>query len=479
MSEEKKTILNRREFLRGASLLTAGGVLAACAPSTPAPTAAPQEEGGEEQPAAEAPAAEAPAAEAPAPEGATIQYWVNWGGSYAGTVWDKLKETDEFKELIGDNTLELKGSAGGEVTLTAVAAGSPPEAYSGDEVLDYMARGVCNPIEDWVATSSFVKKERFLEGNWENGFWQGVQYGVPANECFLRFGLNYNAQMVEEAGLDPDSPPVTWDDCLTWHEALTQFDDAGNLLQIGLDPYDAMGGSLACVDGFFPATSWNWQWFNEDTGEFDLDNEKMIEAFEVMGEFYRIVGPDNMVAMRQVEGQGDWGGSMNAEVQAMIIEGYWSPGERTIAKPEVTKHNRVTWAPVPEERRGTKFQGTGGHYVITFQEAKHPEVMFQVAEFLSTKVACDIIFENVGWLPAVKDYIETVDPSVFTGLDFYFKSIDEATEWHAPARCPITGFAQNQFGELREAVYREKMTATEAAAEFQKRCDSEYEALSF
>ena len=132
MSEEKKTVLSRRAFLRGASLVAAGGVLAACTPSTPAPTSAPQAEGGQEQPTAVAPAA----------EGAVIQYWVNWGGSYAGTVWDNLKETEEFKQLIGNNTLELKGSAGGEVTLTAVAAGAPPEAYSGDEVLDYMAREV-------------------------------------------------------------------------------------------------------------------------------------------------------------------------------------------------------------------------------------------------------------------------------------------------------------------------------------------------
>jgi len=469
MSEEKKTVLSRRAFLRGASLVAAGGVLAACTPSTPAPTSAPQAEGGQEQPTAVAPAA----------EGAVIQYWVNWGGSYAGTVWDNLKETEEFKQLIGNNTLELKGSAGGEVTLTAVAAGAPPDAYSGDEVLDYMAREVCLPIEDWVAASAILKQDKFLEGNWTNGFWKGTQYGVPANECFLRYGLNYNSKMVTDAGLDPDNPPVTWDECLTWHEALTKFDAAGNMLQIGLDPYDAMGGSFACVDGFFPAVSWNWQWFDESTGQFDLNNDNMIKALDVMGEFYKIVGPDNMVGMRQVEGQGDWGGSMNAGVQAMIIEGYWSPGERTIAKPEITKYNRVTWAPVPEERRGVKVQGTGGHYVIMFKDAKHPEVMFTIAEFLNTNVACDIIFKNVGWLPALKTYLETVDPSVFTGLDFYFKSIDEATEWHVPAHCPITGFANTQFVELREMVYREKMTAADAAAELQKRCEDEYKASNF
>ena len=108
---------------------------------------------------------------------------------------------------------------------------------------------------------------------------------------------------------------------------LTQFDDGGNMIQVGLDPYDAMGGQLAIQDGFYPAVSWGWTWFDPDTGEFDLDNDNMIQAFDIMGEFYKIAGPDNMAGMRQVEGQGGWGGSFNAEVQAMIIEGYWHPGE--------------------------------------------------------------------------------------------------------------------------------------------------------
>src|SRR5690606_29751239 len=283
----------------------------------------------------------------------------------------------------------------------------------------------------------------------------------PANEGFLRYGLNYNAQMVEEAGLDPDSPPETWSECLEWHKALTKFDDAGNMLQIGLDPYDAMGGQLAIQDGFFATVSWGWKWFDPETGQFDLDNEMMAQSFEVMGEFIKLVGPDNMAGMRQVEGQGGWGPSFNAGVQAMIIEGYWHPGETQIQKPEVAQYNRATWAPVPDERRGVKVQATGGHYVIIYQEAKRKEEMFKIAEFLNTDTAMNIIFENTGWLPGQPAFVETIDPSAYPGLDFYFRSVDEATEWSTPARCPITQFASQQYQQLREAHFREEMTAAE------------------
>ena len=278
--------LSRRDFLRMGTLTTAGLVAAACAQQAPAPA----EQPAEEAPAEEAAAEEEPQAEAPAEEGVTVQYWFGWGGTYAGQTWDALRETDEFAEAIGNNTLETKGSASEAIT-TAAAAGAPPDGASNVQYLDFMARDVLIPIDDWVAASSTIQKDDYLELNWKDASYQGTMYGVPANESFLRYGLNYNTKLVEEAGLDPENPPQTWSEVYAWHEALTKFDDAGNLKKIGLDPYDAMGGNLGIQDGFYPPVSWGWTWFNPDTGKFDLDNEMMAEAFEVEGEFYRLVGP--------------------------------------------------------------------------------------------------------------------------------------------------------------------------------------------
>ncbi|MBN1810573.1 MAG: twin-arginine translocation signal domain-containing protein [Anaerolineae bacterium] len=458
--------LSRRDFLRMSALTAAGAALAGCCP-TPPPAVEPTKQ--EVQPTVK------PAE----PEGQVIQYWFSWGNFLP--IWEEgLMQTDEFKEALGPDTLELKPIPGApETLLTAVAAGTPPDGASNVQYLDYMARDVLLPIDDMVATSSVVKKEVYLEGTWNDAFYQGTMYGVPADEGFVRYGLNYNTRMVEDAGLDPDSPPVTWEDCLVWHEALTKFDAAGNLIQIGLDPYDAMGGQIGIQDGFYPPVSWGWKWFDAETGAFDLDNDMMVESLDVMGEFYKIAGPDNMAGMRQIEGQGGWGGSFNAEVQAMIIEGYWHPGETVIQKPEVAEYNRATWAPVPDNRKGVKVQGTGGHYVIFFKDGKNPEGMFRIAEFLNTDVACDLIFTGVGWLPGLKPYLETVDPAAYPGLDFYFDSVTDADEWSSPARCPITSFVGNQYSELREKVFRDEMTAADAAAEFQARCEAEWAAQGF
>lgn len=481
MDKNKIKGFSRREFLKAASLATVSGLLASCGPATQVtPAAAPTEAGAATAPTEAAATTGGEAQPEPTdslaplnPE--AIQWWVGWGELVP--MFDSIKQLPQFKELLGGADVEMKPSITNEALFTSLAAGTPPDIASNIPYQDLFSRDVCLSIEDWVAKSSIIKKENFIQGNWDGGFYKGKQYGVPTLECFVRFGMDYNSRMVETAGLDPDKPPVTWDEALEWHKKLTKFDSAGNLLQIGLDPYDAIGGGFG--DGFLAARSWGFKWFDPDSGKFDLNNEKMAEAFEVMGEFYKIAGPDKMRGMRQVAGNDTWGGSFNAEVQAMIIEGYWHPGETQAQKADVAKFNRATWIPVPESRRGAKIQGSGGHYVVFFKEAKKADLGFKFAEFLSTDELCNKIFKELGWLPAYQPFLDKTDPKAYPGLEFYFQSVKEATEFENAIFCPIQAFVETQYQQLREAVYRGEKTGAAAAEEFQKNCEQEYKNAGF
>lgn len=457
--------MTRREFLRMASLAAMGGFIAACGPRREVtPVVETPETGSQPQPTIPSPTNKE-----------AIQWWVGWGELVP--IFDSFKQMEKYKELLGDQDVEMKPSITDEVLFTALAAGTPPDIASNIAYLDVFARDVCIDIRDWVAKSTIIKQEKFIQGNWEAGFYNGRQYGIPALECFVRFGLNYNTRLVEAAGLDPDNPPVTWEETIEWHKALTRFDAAGNLLTIGLDPMDAEGSAVN--DGFLAARSWGFKWFDPETGRFDLDNDKMAEAFETYAEFYRIVGVDKMAGMRQVAANETWGGSYNSEVQAMIIEGYWHPGETMAQKPEVAKYNRATWVPVPEERRGEKIQGTGGHFVVFFKGAKKAEAAFKFAEFLTTDELCNKVFAELGWLPAYQPFLDKVDPTTYPGLEFYFRSVKEATDIQPAIPCPISAFVQTTYEQLSDEVFRRKLTGKEAAAEFQKRCEREYRLAGF
>jgi len=464
----------RREFLKSATLVAAGGVLAACT-SQATPTAAPAQQ-------TEVPGVVNPTATPAAPQGKNLSYWFAWGATYAGQAWPAMLKLPEYSEIMGNTTLEIKSSVPEENLLTAVAGGSPPDCAGNVNYLDYMARGVVTPVDEYVAASKRIKKEDFYDANWQLGMWKGKLYGIPCTEGFVRYGTDYNKQMVTDAGLDPTKPPETWDEWLEWHKTLTVFDEAKNIKHIGLDPLDAMGESLWTTDGWLWQVSWAADdWFDPNTGKFNIANDKMLDYFDTVKKFTDIIGMDNLSGLHSVQGQGTWGGSFNTWVQAIIIEGYWHPGETVNEQPEHTPPNMATWAPVPTSRKGTKIQLAGGHTIISFKDGvnKNPEGAYLIQEFVNTKAALDVTYNTTGWLPGLKSYIETVDPSKFPGLDFYIKSAKEATEWHSPLPCPITSFVANTFVEVREKVLRDQMTGKEAAADLQKRVEDEYKAAGF
>jgi multiple sugar transport system substrate-binding protein len=439
--------LSRREFLRTGALAAGGAALAGAIPSA---LAAP-----------------------PAQEGVVINYWAFWN-NYGAAV---EAFQDALNEYVAPNTVQVTvGVNAEEAFLPAVSAGTPPDIGTGHHYVDYMANEQIVPIEDFVAASEVIQKQFFPDAAWNGTFWNGVQYGVSAIEAFVRRGLNYNTRLVEEAGLDPDNPPQTWSELLAWHEALTKFDDAGNLIQIGLDPYDAEGGVFASNDGSFQSESWGFKWWDRDTETFDLNNEMMANSFDTMGEFVKIVGADNLNGFRAVAGQGTWGTAFEAEVQAMIIEGYWHPGEVAVTKPEVSQYNRASWAPVSDNRRGTKMQFAGGHMVFLFKGAVVPaDVTFPVAEFLNTNAHFDPVYELVGWLPAYIPYLQTVDTSIYPGLDFYVQSISEATEIWGSNGVETESFIGRKMNELRERHYRGELTGAQAAEELQREAEQNWD----
>lgn len=459
MSEKK---ISRRDFLRAAGVTAAGLTLAACAPAaTQAPTQAPAVE--EAPPEEQAPAPPAEDAEA-------ITWWYSWPQLDAGV--EAFMKTDDYKSVMGDAKFAYKGGVASEAILTAVAAGTPPDGGSNFDYPNLFARGAVIPVNNYVDASQKIKKDDVLEQLWESSFYDGQMIGVPGIEGYLWWGLNVNTNAAENVGLNVSELPTTWDEVYKWHEDLTTFDSAGNLKTFGLDPWDAMAGELD-----FPVQSFGgFNWWDEKARKINVNNDAVIQSMEVMGQFIKLVGPDKFAGLRQTEGMGGWGDAYNAGVQNMIIEGYWHPGETQIQKPEIAQYNRATWAPVPESRKGKKLMATGAHFIQIFKDAKHKDGIFKFSELLFSDSFADILFKEVGWIFGRKSWLAKVDPKAYPGLDFYIDAANNVDEWMIGRRCPIHWFMASQYGELREKVYRDQMTAKEAAAELQKRGDDEWAA---
>lgn len=127
-------------------------------------------------------------------------------------------------------------------------------------------------IENWS------EKDNYLENAYEVGSYNGKQYGLPINiDAQVLF---YRKDYFEEAGLDPDSPPKTWEELLEYAEKLTvrEGDDvmrAGFSFPISgehqtLIPFARQNGSLV-VD--------------EENNKPVFNDEKTVEALEYLMQY--------------------------------------------------------------------------------------------------------------------------------------------------------------------------------------------------
>ena len=62
------------------------------------------------------------------------------------------------------------------------------------------------------------KSEDFWPGAMKSVMWEGKAYGIPTNNETM--ALIWNADIFERAGLDPETPPATWDDVVAYSKQI-------------------------------------------------------------------------------------------------------------------------------------------------------------------------------------------------------------------------------------------------------------------
>jgi raffinose/stachyose/melibiose transport system substrate-binding protein len=242
MDDDRLTeaLFTRRRFLR----VTAGGlaaagvapILAACGGGDGGEEAAPPAQPSE--PAA--PPASTGAAEPAAPPavdggGETLKMWW-WGEPEAIGIQKWVDETiakfkDEANYVIDPLLMDTVQVV--PQFTNAAAAGKPPDiqfVFNGIYHMENVWLGYIQPLNGLVADDILAKS-----GATTLSVYQGKQYRVGF--YIVGFGIEYNKDLFDKAGLDADSPPTTWDAFL---------DACDKLKTSGVIP---LGGGIK--DGFF------------------------------------------------------------------------------------------------------------------------------------------------------------------------------------------------------------------------------------
>ncbi len=105
----------------------------------------------------------------------------------------------------------------------AIAAGDPPDIASIDLIYTpaFAAAGQLVDITEWVRALPYA--DDLTPAHMALGLYEGRHYAVPTavDGSFIV----YNIDLFEQAGLDPDNPPTTWDEML---EAMRAIDALGD-----------------------------------------------------------------------------------------------------------------------------------------------------------------------------------------------------------------------------------------------------------
>lgn len=229
--------------------------------------------------------------------------------------------------------------------IAAVAAGSGmPDVIVSDRptLPKDAADGIYMSLQEWADRDN-VTRDQFYDWAWDQGVFEDEVYGIP-HETDVRV-LFWNKQAFQEAGLDPEDPPETWEELETYADALDRIGADGTLEQVGFFPLWNAGPDI-------------WQYVNNadfiaEDGTVQINNPQAVELLEwIKGWVDRYGGFEALQSFRSQYGAPPNDLFMSGAVP-MLVDIYGYNSQLQFYRPTVTLADgstpRMEWgiAPLP------------------------------------------------------------------------------------------------------------------------------------
>ena len=250
-----------------------------------------------------------------------------------------------------------------------------------------IARGYCTDLEPLIKGEKEDVRARFAKGDLESFTDEkGDLYFLPYSTGPM--GLIYNAKAFQEAGLDPNRPPKTWEELLDYAKKLTKGEKFG----IGL---------FGKGDNSSVWRLWHWWMTNgasvltPDGKRSAINSPEFIEAIDFWADLYRKhkVAPPSVPANsfgenNQLFAQG---------VVAMVESGVWQLGVTEKINPAMKGNIRVAPMPVRKVRVAV---GGGTDSLCITKTSKHVKEAWELLKWLSSDEAGVTVWKIHGKFPA-------------------------------------------------------------------------------
>ena len=369
-----------RTVLFFALLLIASMLLTACQPAAANEPA--------EAPAAETSASDTQAEEA-AVEPVEIVFWHQYDSANAEMMAQLVEEFNSANPDIRV-TAVVQPSYDEYKTLlqTSILSNTTPDVAAVDLIWvpGLVSNEAVQPLDELIAADSEFDLADFYTLLAEYDVINGSRYAIPVSANNMQ--VIWNKDLFEAAGLDPETPPVTWEEMQAMAEQCANPDEG----VVGFEFYTQPTGE---------GITWQFQvWLWAAGAEF-LNADNSAAAFN---------SPEGLEALTFVSDMLDGKGSVPAAWGAfgdgkacMQLDGSWLFGYRKDAPFE--------WgiAAVPGPEAGQTASNIGGEHLIMFKNSENQEATWRFMSFLSsteTQLKWDMA---TGFLPIRQSVGENAD----------------------------------------------------------------------
>jgi multiple sugar transport system substrate-binding protein len=373
-------------------------------------------------------------------EGATLEVWARQG--YSELMTDAAAS---FSEETGIQVNVTQPSDMSDDLALALSAGTAPDIVSIDCVLIpyYASIGALKDVTEQFNSLEFV--DQFSGGLLDLANYDGKQYGVPFSPDLSV--LLYNKDMFEAAGLDPESPPTTWDELIEAAKATTTDDCYG---------YVFSGGDAGGMMFTFGPYLWNngGDFTKNDGKESSLDTPEVQEAVQLLVDMvyeYKVT-PESITSY-------DWtstSDAFKAGKAAMIVLGSSAVGD--IVNGEYNFEAGCGLIPSPDGKTYSSF--SGGDSIAMLESTEYPDEAWQFIEYcLSPEVQVDQLAAS-GYIPA---RLDLYDNELYAGHEEYQVLMEALKVGRAPYSVKYNEMYTPWLDALQYALNKEKTVETALA----------------
>jgi multiple sugar transport system substrate-binding protein len=294
----------------------------------------------------------------------TLVYWTNLGGADGSKMKELAERYQQEEPLV--TVEQIQGvTPYFDKVLASVAGGTPPDVLGTRmPYVPFLAeQGVIADLSAREVQQLGLRAEDFEPSVWRSGEWKGKRYAIPMD--LNGHMLLYTEKAVRDLGGDPNKPPATWSDWLTWTTQLTRegaygttFDYAGEALVVQLMHHlHQQGGAV----------------FDPDGRRVAFNTPKGVAALQLLADVYQRAG----LPLPVPQGQGpiDW---LEQRKLASWLNGPWNLNR--LARPEspAAADLRVSLAPQFDPRKPTwTMQG----FQLTLPRQPKPDEARRAAAF--------------------------------------------------------------------------------------------------